>query len=77
MLVGLVFWWRLKVGPSWNGIGTRKVKVVTGRKVKEPRSEEILVFLEPSGIHVYIMSDMFDYTGNFMKMAYNIHLLNI
>lgn len=50
---------------------------MTGRKVKEPRSEEILVFLEPSGIHVYIMSDMFDYTGNFMKMAYNIHLLNI
>lgn len=65
------------VGPSWHGIGTRKVNVVTGRKVKEPRSEEMLVFLEPSGIHVYIMSDMFDYTGNFIKMAYNICFFNI
>lgn len=60
---------------SWNGIGARKVKVGIGRKVKEPGSEEMHVFLEPDGIHVYIVSDMFHYTGNFIKVTYNMYFL--
>ena len=33
----------------------KKNKSEVCRKVKEPRSNEMLLFLEPNGIHVYII----------------------
>lgn len=57
-------------------LGTRNVKVRVGRRAKEPTSEEMFVFLEPDGIFVYVMSDMFHYRRNFIKVTIFIEILN-